>query len=87
MQAIRSGLARFDLRGCAPTALRSDGWDGHVDVSVPRDRATGRPRGFAFVTLSTEDESRGARDLLDGSMQSGSLDLGATLPKSSAEAP
>jgi nucleolin len=42
-----------------------------VDVSVPRDRATGRPRGFGFVTLSTEDEARAARDVLDGSMQSG----------------
>jgi len=42
-----------------------------VDVSVPRDRATGRPRGFGFVTLSTEDEARAARDSLDGSMQSG----------------
>jgi nucleolin len=42
-----------------------------MEVSVPRDRATGRPRGFGFVTMSTEDEARAARDLLDGSMQSG----------------
>ena len=42
-----------------------------VDVSVPRDRATGRPRGFGFVTLSTEAEANGARQSLDGSMQSG----------------
>lgn len=42
-----------------------------VDVSVPRDRATGRTRGFGFVTMSTEDEARGARESLDGSMQSG----------------
>jgi RNA recognition motif-containing protein len=42
-----------------------------VDVSVPRDRATGRPRGFGFVTLSTEAEAQAARDSLDGSMQSG----------------
>jgi RNA recognition motif-containing protein len=42
-----------------------------VDVSVPRDRATGRPRGFGFVTLSSEDEARNARESLDGSMQSG----------------
>lgn len=42
-----------------------------VDVSVPRDRATGRTRGFAFVTLSSEDEARAARESLDGSMQSG----------------
>jgi RNA recognition motif-containing protein len=42
-----------------------------VEVSVPRDRATGRPRGFAFVTLSTEAQATAARDSLDNSMQSG----------------
>lgn len=42
-----------------------------VDVSVPRDRATGRPRGFGFVTLSSEQEANSARESLDGSMQSG----------------
>lgn len=42
-----------------------------VDISVPKDRATGRPRGFAFVTLSTEEEARRAREDLDGSLQSG----------------
>jgi nucleolin len=42
-----------------------------VDVSVPRDRATGRPRGFGFVTLSAEQEAINARQALDGSMQSG----------------
>lgn len=42
-----------------------------ADVSLPRDRATGRPRGFGFVTLSSEDEAERAREALDGSMQSG----------------
>ena len=27
-----------------------------VNVSLPKDRATGRPRGFGFVTLSTPAE-------------------------------
>ena len=42
-----------------------------VNVSLPKDRATGRPRGFGFVTLSTPAEAQIARDALDGSMQAG----------------
>jgi nucleolin len=42
-----------------------------VNVSLPKDRATGRPRGFGFVTLSTPAEAQSARDALDGSMQGG----------------
>src|SRR5580693_4199892 len=42
-----------------------------VNVSLPKDRATGRPRGFGFVTLSTPAEAQSARDALDGSVQGG----------------
>jgi RNA recognition motif-containing protein len=42
-----------------------------VSVSLPKDRTTGRPRGFGFVTLSTPAEAQAARDALDGSMQAG----------------
>ncbi len=42
-----------------------------VSVSLPKDRMTGRPRGFGFVTLSTPQEAQAARDALDGSMQAG----------------
>src|SRR5450432_2724756 len=42
-----------------------------VNVSLPKDRATGRSRGFGFVTLSTPAEAQAARDALDGSMQAG----------------
>jgi RNA recognition motif-containing protein len=42
-----------------------------VNVSLPKDRATGRPRGFGFVTLSTPAQAQAARDALDGSLHGG----------------
>lgn len=42
-----------------------------VDVSIPRDRATGKPRGFGFVTMSTSEQAEASRDALDGSVQAG----------------
>lgn len=42
-----------------------------VEVSLPKDRATGRPRGFGFVTLSTSEEASSARESLDGSFHGG----------------
>lgn len=42
-----------------------------VNVTLPKHRDTGRPRGFGFVTLSSAAEAASARDALDGSMQAG----------------
>lgn len=42
-----------------------------VSVSLPKDRMTGRPRGFGFVTMTTPEEAQAARDALDGSLQGG----------------
>ncbi|MEM1242926.1 MAG: RNA-binding protein [Cyanobacteria bacterium P01_H01_bin.26] len=35
-------------------------------VTVPMDRETGRPRGFAFVEMSAESEETAAIEALDG---------------------
>ena len=37
-----------------------------ADVNVPCDRATGRPRGFAFVTMATPEGARSAIAALNG---------------------
>lgn len=37
-----------------------------ADVHVVLDRATQRPRGFAFVTMGTPDEAQAAIDALHG---------------------
>ncbi len=35
-------------------------------VSMPTDRETGRPRGFAFVDMESEEQEAAAIDALDG---------------------
>ncbi len=42
-----------------------------VDVSLPRERTTGKVRGFGFVTFASSDEAGRARDALDGTMHAG----------------
>lgn len=37
-----------------------------LDVALPMDRESGRPRGFAFVTMETADEAQKAIDGLNG---------------------
>lgn len=40
---------------------------GQVDeVAIVNDRDTGRPRGFAFVTMGNDDEARAAIGALNG---------------------
>lgn len=42
-----------------------------VDVYLPADRATGRPRGFAFVEFASEDEAEKAIEEFDGKEMEG----------------
>jgi RNA recognition motif-containing protein len=43
------------------------GAHGNVDeVFMPLDRMSGRPRGFAFVTMNNDDEANAAKEALDG---------------------
>ncbi|MDF2378032.1 MAG: RNA-binding protein [Verrucomicrobiales bacterium] len=37
-----------------------------TDVHVPQDRETGRPRGFAFVTMDSKGAMDSAIEALDG---------------------
>lgn len=41
------------------------------ELSMPRDRMTGRPRGFAFVRLASSAEADAARATLDGTLVDG----------------
>lgn len=42
-----------------------------VSANVITDRNTGRPRGFAFVEMETEEAARAATATLDGQMVDG----------------
>ena len=56
---------------------------GSVDeVAVITDRETGRPRGFAFVTMPNDDEAKQAMEALDGSEFEGrSLNVNEARPR------
>jgi cold-inducible RNA-binding protein len=41
------------------------------EVSMPTDRETGQPRGFAFVTMGTDECARNAISQLNGAMLDG----------------
>lgn len=40
--------------------------DGVVEVAIPKDRESGRMRGFAFITFESDDAASQAKSSLDG---------------------
>ena len=53
-----------------------------TDIYVATDRETGRPRGFAFVTLGTEEESKAAIAEMNGADLGGrALTVNAAKPR------
>lgn len=60
--------------GASEEALRAIFVDAGFSVAhlaLPRDRETGRVRGFAFVTLASEEEAQAARTRLQGALCAG----------------
>ena len=53
-----------------------------VDLHIANDRETGRPRGFAFVTFETEEESKLATEKMNGTELDGrTLTVNEARPK------
>jgi len=53
-----------------------------TDVYIANDRMTGRPRGFAFVTFSTDTESKLAAEKMNGTELDGrALNVNEARPK------
>jgi cold-inducible RNA-binding protein len=53
-----------------------------TEVAVITDRATGRSRGFAFVTMSNQSEGQAAIDALEGAQLDGrSISVNEARPK------
>lgn len=62
------------------------GAHGQVDeVAVITDRDTGRPRGFAFVTMNNDTEARAAIEQLNGTELDGrTITVNEARPKSNS---
>jgi nucleolin len=63
---LSEGVGEIELRRIFEAAGASV-----EEVAVPRDRQTGKARGFGFITLASEDQAEQVRDALDGSLHEG----------------
>jgi nucleolin len=63
---LSDGVGEIELRRIFEAAGASV-----EEVAVPRDRQTGKARGFGFITLASEEQAEQVRDALDGSLHDG----------------
>lgn len=63
---LPDSVTEEDLRG-----LFLESGAQSAELTLPRDRMSGRPRGFAFVRLGSEEEADRARSVLDGRIVDG----------------
>jgi RNA recognition motif-containing protein len=61
------GNLSFDTTEAALTSAFEQGGRKVASVSIVTDRDTGRPRGFAFVEMASDNDAQGAIKALDGS--------------------
>ena len=60
------GNMSYDSNEDSLRALFSEDGRSVTDVHIVLDRDTGRPRGFAFVEMATDEEAQAAIDACDG---------------------
>ncbi|MEZ4454910.1 MAG: RNA-binding protein [Nannocystaceae bacterium] len=65
-------IGNLDFATTADQLSRLFGEEGEItDIFLPTDRATGRPRGFGFVTFADEESAARAMSRFDGQEVSG----------------
>lgn len=60
------GNLNFDTTEDTLRAALTEGGRTVKDIHMVADRETGRPRGFAFAEMATEEEAQAAIEALDG---------------------
>jgi RNA recognition motif-containing protein len=83
---IRLYVGNLSFSTTEETLQAEFGAYGQVDeVAVITDRDTGRPRGFAFVTMNNDSEARSAIEALNGTELDGrTITVNEARPKTEA---